>query len=120
LKDELAAMYAIVESGGKQYRLEPQAVVEVERLNAGVGEEVVLDRVLLVKRDGQVQVGHPYLEKARVICRVLAHRRGKKEEVFTYKAKDNVRRKKGHRQAFSRLKVEEIVMGARSKAKKEK
>ncbi len=102
-------MYAIVETGGKQYRVEPQAVVEVEKLDQGVGEEVVLDRVLLVNTNEQIKAGQPYLEGAMVICRLLAHGRGEKLDIFTYKAKKNIRRKKGHRQAFSRLKVEEII-----------
>jgi len=110
-------MYAIIETGGKQYRVEPESLIEVEKLNGGVGEEVVLDRVLLVNRDGELHTGSPTVKGAKVVCRLLAQRRGDKVDVFTYEAKKNVRRKKGHRQAYSRLKVEEIVMGAQPKAK---
>jgi large subunit ribosomal protein L21 len=113
-------MYAIVETGGKQYRIEPEQVIEVEMIDSGVGEEVILDRVLLVNRDGKIRAGQPYLKGATAVCRLLAHGRGKKVDVFTYKAKDNVRRKKGHRQAFSRLKVEKILLRAGTKAKAEK
>lgn len=105
-------MYVIVETGGKQYRLEPQAEVEIEKLTGSTGDQVVLDRVLLVSNEGQVTAGTPYVEGARVVCRLLAHGRGEKLDVFTYKAKKNERRKIGHRQSFTRVKVEEIVTAA--------
>lgn len=105
-------MYAIVETGGKQYRLEPQAEVEIEKLGSAVGDQVILDRVLLVSNDGKIVTGGPYVEGARVVCRLLAHGRGEKLDVFSYKAKKNVRKKNGHRQSFSRVKVEEIIAAA--------
>lgn len=105
-------MYAIVETGGKQYRLEPQAEIEVEKLASGVGDQIVLEHVLLVSNEGQIVAGRPYIDGARVVCRLLAQGKGEKLDAFTYKAKKNVRRKIGHRQPFSRLKVEEIVTGA--------
>ncbi|NIM05997.1 MAG: 50S ribosomal protein L21 [Armatimonadetes bacterium] len=111
-------MYAIIETGGKQYRVEPEEVIEVEKVDIRVGEEVVLDRVLLVNKDGKIRTGQPYLKGARAVCRLLDHDRGKKVDVFTYKAKDNVRRKKGHRQAHSRLKVEKILLRAGTKTAK--
>ena len=105
-------MYAIIETGGKQYRVEPQNVLDVEDLKQEVGEEVVIDHVLLVSNDGQVMTGKPYVAGAKVVCRLMAHTKGDKVDIFDYKAKDNVRRKKGHRQLLSRLKVESIVTGA--------
>jgi large subunit ribosomal protein L21 len=113
-------MYAIIETGGKQYRIEPQSVVEVELLEGKVGEEVVLDKVLLVNQEGKVQTGRPYIEGAKVVCKLLAHDKGKKIDVFDYKSKKNIRRHIGHRQPFSRLQVESIAAGAVSKSKKEK
>jgi len=101
-------MYAIVETGGKQYRAEESASLDVERLGTPVGERVELDRVLLVEEDGRVTVGQPLVAGARVVCRVLEHGRGRKLIIFTYKAKKNQRRKKGHRQGYTRLLVEKI------------
>jgi large subunit ribosomal protein L21 len=103
-------MYAIVETGGKQYRADEQGTIEVERLPQDIGEEVALDRVLLVEREGQLSVGDPVVPGARVVCRVVAQDRGPKIVVFKYKAKKNYRRKAGHRQAFSRLLVERIEL----------
>jgi len=104
-------MYAIIETGGKQYRIEPKSVVEVELLVGKVGEEVVLDKVLLVSQEGKVQTGRPYLEGAKVVCKLLAHDKGKKIDVFDYKSKKNIRRHIGHRQPFTRLQVESIAAG---------
>jgi len=103
-------MYAIVETGGKQYRAEEQGTIDVERLPQAVGEEVALDRVLLVEREGQLSVGSPIVPGARVVCRVVAHDRDRKVVVFKYKSKKNYRRKAGHRQEFSRLLVKRIEL----------
>jgi len=104
-------MYAIVETGGKQYRVEEKATIDVERLPQNVGEQVTLDRVLLVEQDGQLSVGAPLVPGARVLCRVVAEDRDRKVVVFKFKAKKNYRRKRGHRQDFSRLLVERIELG---------
>jgi large subunit ribosomal protein L21 len=105
-------MYAIVETGGKQYRVEEKAVIAVERLDAPVGETVELDRVLLVRTDGKVHVGKPLVRGAKVICRMLGQEKARKIVVFKYKAKKNYRRKTGHRQEHSRLLVEKIMARA--------
>jgi len=102
-------MFAIVETGGKQYKVAPQTEVEVELLADAIGEQVVLDHVLLIDTDGNTKTGNPYIEGAKVICKLLANGQGKKLICYTYKAKKNIRRKTGHRQEFSRLRVEEIV-----------
>lgn len=101
-------MYAIVETGGKQYRVEPGQTVRVERLDLEEGAEVTLDKVLLVSADDQVRVGAPYVEGARVSARVVAQGRDKKVLVFHYKNKTNIRRMRGHRQYFTDLQVEGI------------
>ena len=101
-------MYAIVEAGGKQYRVEKDSVIAVEKLEAQVGDKVELDRVLLVNQDGDLQVGTPVVEGAKVVCQVLEQGRGPKIRVFTYKAKKNYSRRIGHRQSYSRLLVEDI------------
>ena len=111
-------MYAILETGGKQHRVEPDQVLTVELLPAEPGEVIELDRVALVERDGKVRVGTPWVKGARVTCRVLSHTRGRKIQVFTYKAKGNVKRSMGHRQHHTRLRVEKITLG-RSRKKQE-
>ena len=112
-------MYAIVETGGKQYRVEQKSVIAVERLDVPVGETVELDRVLLVRTNGKVHVGKPMVRGAKVVCRVIAQEKARKIIVFKYKPKKNYRRRTGHRQLYSRLLVEKILARA-PRAKKEK
>ncbi len=104
-------MYAIVETGGKQYRMSPGKTFVVEKLEGQVGEEVVFDRVLALVENGETKVGQPFLEAVQVKARILDHGKGKKIIVFKYKPKKNYRRKKGHRQPFTRVRVEEIARG---------
>lgn len=104
-------MYAIIEAGGRQYRVEPEDVLTVERMKVEAGETVSLERVALLERDGEVLVGAPWVEGAAVKCRVLGHGRGRKVDVFFFKAKENIKRKVGHRQPYTRLRVEEIAGG---------
>ena len=101
-------MYAIVESGGKQYRVSQGDVVRLEKLTAQEGEVVELDKVLLVSDGNGVKVGNPYVEGARVTVKVQGHGRGKKVIVFKYKPKKNYRRKHGHRQPYTEVVVENI------------
>ena len=103
-------MYAIVETGGKQYRVQRDQIIDVERLPAQVGEEVALDKVLLVAHDGEVTVGQPTVEGAKVRATVLRHDRARKVIVFKFKRRRRYRRKAGHRQHFTRLRIEEIIV----------
>jgi len=111
-------MYAILEAGGKQHRVEPDMVLTVDKLAVEPGKAVEFDRVALVERDGKVRVGNPWVKGARVTCRVLSHLRGRKTDVSTYKPKGNIKRKVGHRQAYTQVRVEKITVG-RSRTKKE-
>jgi large subunit ribosomal protein L21 len=111
-------MYAILETGGKQYRVEPETEINVERLAVEPGDSVEFDRVALVDRDGEAKVGTPWVEGAKVKCRVLSHGRGRKIDVFFFKAKENLKRSRGHRQSYTRLRVESISAGP-APAKKE-
>ncbi len=104
-------MFAIVETGGKQYRATPEQDMLVEKLAAAPGETVEFDRVALVDQDGAVSVGTPWVSGAKVICRVLAHGKGPKVDIFTYKSKENEKRAKGHRQSYTRVRVEQITVG---------
>lgn len=101
-------MYAVIETGGKQYRASENDVLRVEKLEANVGDEVTLDKVLMVGGEGDVRVGAPYVEGATVTAKVVRQGKGKKIEGFTYKAKKNERRRFGHRQFFTELVVQSI------------
>lgn len=89
----------------------PGAALEVERLGSEPGATVEFDRVLLIGDDGAVQVGSPTVAGAKVLAHVLDHDRGDKIIVFKYKAKSNYRRRTGHRQALTRVRITEIVRG---------
>ncbi len=101
-------MYAVIETGGKQYRVAPGEAVEVETLAGEVGAEVEFDRVLAVVDGGAVKAG-PDAEGARVRGTILAHGRGGKTLVFKFKRKKQYKRTIGHRQNFTRVAVKEIV-----------
>ena len=101
-------MYAIIEAGGKQYRVQEGDVLRLDRLPAEDNETVVFDRVLAVKQGDEFRIGTPVVEGARVTGRVLGHGRDRKVIVFKYRPKVNYRRKRGHRQAFTRVKIERI------------
>ena len=97
-------MYAIVETGGKQYRVEKDEIINVEKLNANVGDKVELPVMMLVA-DGKVTNGNPYIEGAKVTAEVVEQGKADKIVVFKYKAKKNYRRKQGHRQPYTALKI---------------
>jgi len=101
-------MYAIIETGGKQYRVAPGEHLAVERLRAEIGSRVEFDRVLMVHTEQGLRVGHPVVENARVVGEVLAHDRDDKIVVFKKKRRKNYRRTHGHRQWFTRVKIVEI------------
>jgi large subunit ribosomal protein L21 len=100
-------VYAIVRTGGKQYRVEPGDTIYVERLSAPVGEKVTLDDVLLVAGDG-IKVGAPRVEKAAVVGTVVAEGRDRKIRVFKFKHRKHYRRTRGHRQSFTAVRVDSI------------
>lgn len=103
-------MYALIETGGKQYRVEKDQVLSIEKLPIEEGETVTFEKVLLVSKDDDVKVGKPYIEGAKVTGKVLKHGRGKKIIVFKYKPKKNYKRKKGHRQPFTQVVIENIEL----------
>ncbi|HET6946858.1 MAG TPA: 50S ribosomal protein L21 [bacterium] len=103
-------MYAVIESGGKQYRVEEGATLRVELLEATPGAEVTLDRVLYVSDGEKVTVGAPLVKGAAVRATVLGHDRAKKIIVFKYKSKAHYRRKQGHRQHFTALRIDKITL----------
>jgi large subunit ribosomal protein L21 len=102
--------YAIVESGGKQYRAVEGSTIEVDRLNLEVGQQVKLDSVLLLVDGEQITVGAPVVNLASVSATVVEHVKGPKIVVFHYRPKKRIRVKTGHRQQYTRLQVNSIVV----------
>ncbi len=103
-------MYAIIETGGKQYRVSEGSVCKVEKLPAAPGEEVTFEKVLFIKNGEQAEPGSPYVTGARVSGKVLLQGKGKKIIVFKFKPKNNYRRKQGHRQPFTAVSIEKIQL----------
>lgn len=101
-------MYAIIQTGGKQYRVTEGDAVIVEKLEIAEGEVVEFDQVLTVVKEGEVMVGKPVVAGAKVTAKVVAHGKGKKIFVFKYKAKSNYRKRQGHRQPFTKVVIEKI------------
>ena len=101
-------MYAIIKTGGKQYKVSEGDVITVEKLAANEGDAVVFDNVLTVVNDGDVKVGKPVVEGAKVTGKVEAQGKDKKILVFKYKAKSNYRKRQGHRQPFTKVVIEKI------------
>ncbi len=101
-------MYAVIETGGKQYRVQEGDTLFVEKIAAQQGEEVKFDNVLLVSDGGDIKVGKPYIEDVCVEGKVLKHGKGKKVIVFKYKAKKDYRKKQGHRQPYTKVEITKI------------
>lgn len=102
-------MYAVIKTGGKQYRVSPGDSIEVEKLPYDVGEQIELDQVLLVAQDSDANIGQPLVEGARVKATVTRQAKGRKVVIFKYRSSKRYRRKKGHRQLYTRLRIDEIV-----------
>jgi len=100
----------VVESGGKQYKVTVGQTVDVELLAAEEGSTVEFDRILMVADDGNVRIGRPTVDGAKVSATVLAHGRGPKLIVFKYRPKNRYRRKLGHRQGYTRLRIDQITV----------
>ena len=108
-------MYAIIKTGGKQYRVQENDVLKVEKLNAAVGETVTFDEVVAVGGD-KLQVGTPFVEGCAVQAEVLEQGKNEKVIIFKYKAKKDYRRKNGHRQPYTLVKVTGIGAAAKKAA----
>jgi len=101
-------MYAVIQTGGKQYKVSPGDEIKVEKIDAQPGDLITIDKVLMVSDEGKLNIGRPYLEDVIVKARILKHGKSKKIIVFKFKRRKNYKRKKGHRQLYSLIKIEEI------------
>lgn len=101
-------MYAIIETGGKQYKVQEGDVLYIEKLNAGEGESVTFDKVLAVSKESGLVLGAPLVSGAAVSAKVEKHGKGEKIIVYKYKSKKNYRRKQGHRQPYTKVVIDKI------------
>lgn len=101
-------MYAVIENGGRQYKVQEGDVVFLDRIDVEEGKEHVFDKVIAVSDEGRMSFGTPYIEGAKVNAKILAHGRDRKIIVFKYKPKKGYRRKQGHRQPHTRVQIQKI------------
>lgn len=104
----MSSEYAVIETGGKQYRVSPGETIKVEKLDVDEDQQVTFDQVLMVKSEDGVKIGDPVVNGANVTATVLQQGRHEKIRVFKYKPSVRYRRKKGHRQAFSEVRIDDI------------
>lgn len=102
--------YAIIETGGKQYKVKEGAIIAVERLKTQE-PEVQFDKVVFLSTDGDVKIGTPYVEGAKVIGKILGEEKGRKVIIFKYRRRKSSKTKRGHRQVYTKVKIEKIVEG---------
>jgi large subunit ribosomal protein L21 len=101
-------MYAIIESGNKQYKVGKNNIIDVELLHASPDEEIKLDKVLLLSDDGKIKIGTPYIKGVHVTAKVLGNNKDKKVVSFKYKRKTGYHRTIGHRQNYTRIQIKDI------------
>ena len=101
-------MYAIIKTGGKQYKVSEGDTLCIEKIEAAEGDTVVFDQVLTYVNDADVKIGKPVVDGANVKAKVVEHGKGEKLLIFKYKAKSNYRRRQGHRQPFTKIEIEKI------------
>ncbi|EHR34692.1 50S ribosomal protein L21 [Helcococcus kunzii] len=101
-------MYAIIKTGGKQYQVKEGDILKVEKLDVEQGSTYDFEEVVLVSNDGDVKVGSPFVEGAKVSAEVLEHGKNRKVVVFKYKPKKGYAKKQGHRQPFTRVRINKI------------
>ena len=103
-------MYAIIETGGKQYKVSEGDIITVEKLAVEAGSEYKFDKVLVLAKEGDIKVGAPYVEGAAVTAEVIGDGKAKKVVIYKYKPKKGFHKKKGHRQPFTAVKIEKIEL----------
>ncbi|MBT3261340.1 50S ribosomal protein L21 [bacterium] len=114
-------MIAVIETGGKQYKIEEGLILDIEKIEAANKKEVAFDKVLLIKNKDTVLIGQPYIDKAVVMAEILEDYKDKKVIVFKFKKKTGYKKTKGHRQHLTRIKINKIKLPTEKKeVKKEK
>lgn len=111
-------MYAVIETGGKQYRVNEGDVISVEKLKVEAGKKIVFDKVLVIGEGKDIKIGTPYVDAAQVFGKVLENGKAKKVIIYKYKAKKDYRKKQGHRQPFTMVEITGIGSDKPAKAKK--
>lgn len=101
-------MFAIINSGGKQYKVTEGAVVKLEKIEKGIGENIIFDNVLMLKTDKEVKVGHPSIEGAKVTAEVVEQSRHKKVNIIKFRRRKHSMKRQGHRQYFTAVKITAI------------
>ena len=104
-------MYAIIEVGGRQWKVEPGTRLTINRIPTAVGTQHTVDRVLLAHDGDTIRIGRPYLKGANVVCEVLDHGRGPKTVTYKFRRRENSRRTRGHRQPQTQMLVKDITLG---------
>jgi large subunit ribosomal protein L21 len=109
--NEILSMYAVIESGGKQHRVEPGELLRLEKLNASEGETVNFDKVMMIGEGENIQIGTPFVDGGAVTAEVVSHGRGDKITIIKMRRRKHYRRQAGHRQYFTEVKIKEISGG---------
>ncbi len=102
-------MFAVIETGGKQYRVQKDSIIDIEKLTESPGQTVEIPRVLLIAEGGKINTGKPYIVGATVKATIMEQFRGKKIRVFKMKSKKRYRRSQGHRQYYTRVRIDDII-----------
>ncbi|NLD11211.1 MAG: 50S ribosomal protein L21 [Clostridiales bacterium] len=111
-------MYAVIETGGKQYRVQEGDIITIEKLDAEAGKKVEFDKVLVLSDDNGLKVGTPYVEGAKVVGKVVENGKGQKIVIFKYKNKKDYRKKQGHRQPYTMVEINDLGGVEKKPAKK--
>jgi large subunit ribosomal protein L21 len=104
-------MYAVIKSGGKQHRVEPGEVLELEKLDAETGQVIDFSEVMMIGEGADVKIGAPFVEGGKVTAEVVEHGRGKKVRIIKMRRRKHYRRQAGHRQSYTKIKITEISGG---------
>ncbi len=104
-------MYAVIESGGKQHRVEPGEVLNLEKLDVATGDTIDFDKILMVADGSDIKVGTPYVEGGKVSAEVISHGRAKKVKIIKFHRRKHHRKQMGHRQWFTEVKITDINAG---------
>ncbi len=110
-------MYAVIESGGKQHRVEEGEVLQLEKLDAAAGDKVKFDKILLVGEGGSVKIGKPYVAGSQVEAKVLKQGRGEKIKIIKFNRRKHFKKQQGHRQSFTEVEITGIKVKAQPKPK---